>query len=202
MHHLQAFKHNSLFSARLDQILDRGEIFGLLEDVLHEDGEELAPRRLLLLELVRRAVADRRVAEDRPRAHLHVVVQFLLLLHEVLAEARLLLFARLQVGEVYPEVKLGQLVLSPHLDPIQLARIVAELLLDLLHGYPNMSFRGIVVAILVAGFAREAVGHERLRALALGLLAAVLVLVLRLALELDAFARGGRFCRSLPLGNS
>ena len=169
--------------------------------MLHEDGEELAPSRLLL-ELVGRAVADWRVTEDGTGAHFYVVVQFLLLLHEVLAEARLLLLAGLEVGEVNPVVKLGKLVLSPHLDPIQFARIVAELLLDLLHWYPYMSFNEIVFAILLAGFTREAVGHQRVRALALGLLAAVLVLVLRLALELDASAPAGRFRRSLPLGNS
>ena len=117
--------------------------------MLHEDGEELAPRRLLL-ELVGRAVADGRVTEDGTGAHFYVVVQFLLLLHEVLAEARLLLLAGLEVGEVNTVVKLGKLVLSPHLDPIQLARIVAKLLLDLLHWYPNMSFNEIVFAILIA----------------------------------------------------
>ena len=105
MNHLQAFKHNSLFSPRLDQILDRGEIFGLLEHVLHEDGEEFAPCRLLL-EFVRGAVTDRRVTKDRPRAHLNVIIQFLLLLHEVLAKARLFFLACLQVGKVDTIVEL------------------------------------------------------------------------------------------------
>ena len=59
-------------------------MFRLLEDVTHEDVQEFAPRRLLL-ELVGRAVADRRVTENWPRAQLYILIQLLLLLHQVVA---------------------------------------------------------------------------------------------------------------------
>ena len=102
----------------------------------------------------------------------------------------MLLFTRFELGEVDAKVELGELVFAPHLYSIELLRVVAELLLDFLHGLANMCVQESVTAMFI--LRRQAVRLERICALAFSSFAMVLILVLRFTFKFDAtFASGG-----------
>ena len=78
-------------------------------------------------------VVDGRIAEHRARALLHERIELSLVLAEVEAQSGLLLLARLQHGKVDAEVEFFELVLASKLYSIKASRVIAVLLLDLLH---------------------------------------------------------------------
>lgn len=159
----------------------------------HEDVQELTIRNFFL-QFIGRTVTDWRVTENWPSAHLDVVIQFLLLLHEVLAQARLLLLARLQLGKVDTVVELGELVLTAHLDTIELPRVVSELLLDFGLGHTDVGLGHFTSSASLGGgyVIRDTISFQRISAFTLRFVAPVKVVFLPVALELDTFRASGR----------
>ena len=78
-------------------------------------------------------VVDGRIAENRARALLHERVELSLMLTEVEAQSGLLLLARLQHGKVDAKIEFFELVLASKLYSVEASRVIAVLLLDLLH---------------------------------------------------------------------
>ena len=101
-----------------------------LENVAHEHIQILS-FAVCLLELTRWTVADRRITKERIGAFLHVLIQFLLLLHQVLSQTSLLLLTFFKLGEIDAKVELLELSFASEFDSVELSWVVAPLFLDL-----------------------------------------------------------------------
>lgn len=76
-------------------------------------------------------------------------------------------------------------MLAPHLYPIELLRVVAELRLNFLHGLADMCVSQEVVKtfFIIRG---KAVRQKRICAITFRFLAMILILILRFAIKFDA----------------
>lgn len=112
-----------------------------LEHMTHQYVDELAIISVLLLQLSRRLVIDRRIAEHGASAFFDVLVQVALVLAQVHPKSRLLLLTILQKRKVDAEIKFVELMLTPMPDSIQSSRVVSILLPNFLHSInPAMYF--------------------------------------------------------------